>query len=255
MNYQYVYDLDDKINLLYDCVYNFTTKNSFLVDNINLQNITISDIKFIIPDKKNTLEVSEYNDIKDKIFNAKFKLLNFDEINYSCLLKRFSNQFSILIKINFYKQKNEIESFDSKINNDSLISYLLSPLVLNKKIKHILLPIINFDIEYNNIQYIFEDTIQKILNNSINSKKILPICCLQIREFFFQTLNLEQFLKFYNVNYKILIFQIIYTLRMLQDKFPEFQHNNLLLKNIYVYISEKIKVLAHFNKIRQIVIL
>ena len=110
MNYQYVYDLDDKINLLYDCVYNFTTKNSFLVDNINLQNITISDIKFIIPDKKNTLEVSEYNDIKDKIFNAKFKLLNFDEINYSCLLKRFSNQFSILIKINFYKQKNEIDT-------------------------------------------------------------------------------------------------------------------------------------------------
>ena len=45
-------------------------------------------------------------------------------------------------------------------------------------------------------------------NNSINSKKILPICCLQIREFFFQTLNLEQFLKFYNVNYKILIFKL-----------------------------------------------
>ena len=68
MNYQYVYDLDDKINLLYDCVYNSTTKNEFLVDNINLQNITISDIKFTIPDF--IRNASHYSDKFNCSFNC-----------------------------------------------------------------------------------------------------------------------------------------------------------------------------------------
>ena len=41
----------------------------------------------------------DYHKNLKNYINAKFKLLNFDEINYSCLLKRFSNQFSILIKL------------------------------------------------------------------------------------------------------------------------------------------------------------
>ena len=86
-------------------------------------------------------------------------------------------------------------------------------------------------IDYNN------EPIQKALDNN----DIIDIACLQIRENFFTTKSLDEYLKdntcttkkyIQCCKYKILLFQIIHTLATLQDNFPGFKHNNLVLKNI-----------------------
>ena len=49
-------DLEDKINLIYDYLYNLNTKNCFSFDKISLGKISIDDIKITIPEENNDLE-------------------------------------------------------------------------------------------------------------------------------------------------------------------------------------------------------
>ena len=252
MDYQNIYDLEDKINLIYDFIYNINTANSFLVNKITLGKISINDIKISLPNSNNQDEIIEYNKNKNNLLDAKFKLIKLDgNLEDGCLLKRYSDQFSVFLKIKFYIHKNEINSFDSHINNDSLFSYLLSELVLSKKTTHILLPILNLDIKYYDIEkIIYDDLINQKIKTLINNNTILDICCLQLREQFFKTRNLEDYLKEADIDYKLLLFQIIHTLCVIQNEFEGFRHNNLILKNIFIYLkknSEKYVEYDGFN--------
>ena len=83
--------------------------------------------------------------------------LNFDENMYQLLFKVYSNQFPVNVKVSFYNYNENIDSFDSHINNDSLFSYLLSELILANKTRHILLPIINFDVKLADIEKLIKE--------------------------------------------------------------------------------------------------
>ncbi|NBU99825.1 MAG: response regulator, partial [Spirochaetia bacterium] len=76
------------------------------------------------------------------------------------------------------------------IGNDSLFSYLLSQLVLKRKTNHILLPVINFDVEFDKVESLiksipiyssikekveFEEVEQTIINIADKTHKILLI--------------------------------------------------------------------------------
>ena len=256
-----IYTIDDRYNLLYDYLYNINTTNKFIIDKINLNNINIADIKFDIDDS------DEYNELKNDILNYKFILLdsslcdindrkkyNLKNINYKIhilninkyelIFKLYNDQSTFLLKINFYTNKN-INTFNNTINNDSLFSYLLSYLVLTKKINHILLPILNIDIKYNDIKHIINNYEKLNLNikNLIESNKILDICNLQLRENYFKLINLKEYINIISSdfnNIKILLFQLIYTLIIIQDEYDGFRHNNLILENIYVYENNNI---------------
>ena len=238
MDYQEIYYLDEKINLLYDYVYNHNT-TYFSIKKIILGKISIDDIKipFINLDKlkmneeDQQAELTYYNDNINDILNAKFKQLDDSYLEF----KRYSEQFPVLLKIKFYK-KNEINLIESKINNDSLFSYILSELVLMNKIKHVLLPIMNIDVKCNNISKIINNELNhKKIKDLINTNKMSNICCLQLREFYFKMKTLENYLINNEINYKLLIFQIIHTIGVIQSEFEGFRHNNLILKNIYIY--------------------
>ena len=232
------FDLDDKINLIYDYLYNLNTKNCFSFDKINLGKIGIDDIKISIPETSTDLEF--YNKNKEDIFMGRFKLINFNDETKQILLKRYSNQFPINVKINFYAYNEKtINSLDSNVNNDSLFSYVLSQLVLAKKTKHILLPIINLDATLSDIEHLIKnepayDKIKLAINNNEISNK----CCLQLREHFFKTTSLEEYLSNNTCSYKGLIFQVIHTLAILQKEYDGFRHNNLTLKNIMIYLKK-----------------
>jgi hypothetical protein len=256
-----IYTIDDRYNLLYDYLYNINTTNKFIIDKINLNNINITDIKFDID------ESDEYNELKNDILNSKFILLdsslcdindrkkyNLKNINYKIhilninkyelIFKLYNEQSTFLLKINFYTSKN-INTIDNTINNDSLFSYLFSHLVLTKKINHILLPILNIDIKYNEIKHIINNYEKLNLNikNLIESNKILDICNLQLRENYFKLINLKEYINIISEdfnNIKILLFQVIYTLLIIQDEYNGFRHNNLILENIYVYENTNI---------------
>ena len=241
-------DLEDKINLIYDYLYNINTKNCFSFDKISLGKISIDDIKINIPEEKTDLELYTRN--KEDILNARFKISSFDDETKQIILKRYSNQFSVNLKINFYSINENINSLDSQVNNDSLFSYLLSQLVLSKKTKHILLPVINIDCTLDDIENIIKnDNLYDKIKTAINNGDIGNKCCLQVREHFFRSTSLEDYLSNNICSYKGLLFQIIHTLAIIQFEFDGFRHNNLLLKNIVVYLKKSSDTYTEYSGI------
>jgi hypothetical protein len=239
-------DLDDKINLLFDYIYNSGTKNCFSVDKIKLGHIGIDDIKISYPTQDNEMEY--YNKIKNSILDGRFKLLSYDEKNHQLLFKKYSNQFSVNVKVSFYHNETSINTMESSVNNDSLFSYLLSEVVLRKKSKHILLPLLNLDAKFEDIEkYIMDDPCHEKIKNAIMNNEIVDTCCLQIREHFFRTTNLEDFLNENKCSYKNLLFQIIHTLAVIQKEFPDFRHNQLIPKNVMLYLKKNSKSYTEYE--------
>lgn len=232
--------INDKINLLYDYIYNQNTKNCFSLEKINLGKIGIDDIKLSIPKIDNEEEIKYYELNKSEILNGKFKVLSFNEENIQIYIKKYSNQFSLTLKISFYNINHKIDDlFNSPINNDSLFSYILSELVLNRKTKHLTIPLINIDIKVSEIEKIIgDDNYYDKIKNLFKNNIIQDVCCLQLREHFFSTNNLFDYLKENKCVYKGLLFQVIHTLAVLQKEFVGFKHNNLILKNIFIYLKK-----------------
>lgn len=232
------YNLNDNINILYNYCYNKNNTNCLNYENIELGNINLNNIKL-------SIEHNKYNEIYRQIINGKFKnmIINNDIYYY----KEYSHDFPITFKITFYNEQNEIYDLSSKINNDSLFSYLLSSLILSNKTKHILLPIINIDINYNDIQFIFDENTKYKLKNKIKLNEIQNICCVQIREHYFKQILLSDYLKTNSCDYKVLLFQIIHTIATIQNEYPTFRHNNLILNNILIYCKNKSDIIYSYN--------
>jgi hypothetical protein len=229
------YDLEDKINLVYEYLYNKNTKNCFSFNKITLGKISLDDIKISLP-SENQEEKEYYDKNKSDILNSRLKLVLFNEKSYELLFKRYSNQFPLNIKVKFYENSKSINSLETIINNDSLFSYILSELVLSKKTKHILLPIINLDVNYSDIESFISDSLSKsVIKTGILNNNIIDKCCLQLREHFFKSVSLEKYLLENVCSYKPLIFQVVHTIATIQQKFGGFRHNNLTLSNILVY--------------------
>jgi hypothetical protein len=222
-------NLNDKINLIYDCIYNKNTSNCYIYDEIILGKININDIKINFD---NNLEY------KDTIFKYKFKYLNYDEDKYEIYYKLYTNNYPIFLKINFYNN-NDIDKLNNYINNDNLFSYLLSLLVLKKKTNHILLPINNIDFKFEDFEFIIKnnDIIYKSIKNAIYNNNIINIGCFQLKEYFFKSNNLYDYLINNKCDFKILLFQIIHTLAVINNEFTNFSHNNLIQKNILLYLK------------------
>lgn len=241
------YDLEDKINLIYDYLYNLNSKNCFSFDKITLGKIGLDDIKLSLP-SDNQEEKEYWNKNKSDILNGRFKLISFDEKSYNILLKRYSNQFPVNVKVSFYKKPKSINLMEEPINNDSLFSYILSQLVLAKKTKHILLPVINLDVNYSDIEnFTSDDSSNLIIKNGILNNYITDKCCLQLREHFFRTVNLEKYLSEHVCSYKGLLFQVIHTLAIIQKEFEGFRHNNLILSNILVYLKKSSESFVEYD--------
>ena len=149
------FSINDKINIIYNFIYKKNKKNSNINTNIDIKKITLDDIKISITDKE------YYNIIKNDIFNASFKFIcyKYDYI----LLKRYSDNLNLIVKIYFYENNININNIKYSINNDNLFSYLFSNLVLLDKTSNILLPIINFDIEF---KYLHQDNYLSLMNSS-----------------------------------------------------------------------------------------
>ena len=248
------YNFNEKINIIYEYLYNNANKSCFTVDKINLGEIGLPTIKLSIPEdkmiecyngdmKKTTCSsnIDMYNNIKSQILTGKFKLLNYNDDMKQFTLKRYSDELPLLVKITFYKNEKSINMINSPVNNDSLFSYLLSGLVLsqigNNKTRHILLPIINIDMKYEDI----DKYIDKNIKNDIINNLVTDTVCVQIREHFYNTVLLLDYIKD-NLNtktIKLLFFQVFHTLALLQKNYAGFKHNNLTLNNILLYLKQK----------------
>lgn len=228
MNKEFL-NLDDKIKILYEFIND--KYNDIDINKINYKDLLLDDIKISISDYE------FYNEIKQNILDANFKVIFYDNdtifiVRNSNLLNNDNNIMNTLIKINIYNN-NDINEINSNINKDNQLSYILSSLVLSKKIQHLLLPIMNFDIKFKDIINILQSSgLQNIINYDDDT-----VCCMQIKEQFNETYLLHEYLikneeHLMNI-LKPLLFQLIYSLiiihRELSLSFLEFSIQNLLI--------------------------
>lgn len=239
MEYKNIFDLNDKINLIYDYLYNINTKNCFLVNKITMGNINIDDIKLI--SNNNTSNDNEfYTQMKNEILQGQFRFIYFNNNLSFFVFKKYTNHFPINIKISFYSNVDDVDNISYNINNDNLISYLLSYLVLSKHTKHILLPIINLDCDYNDIVHIIKNLNEyTLIKKLLLENKLSENICIQVRESYFKNINLNEYLHNNLCEMKILFFQIIHTLAVINEHYKGFVHNNLILDNINIYLKKK----------------
>ncbi len=222
------YNIDEKINLIYNFLYNEVDTSCYSVDNIDQKAITIDDIKIGIKHKDVISELLE--SFKQGVFQISH--MNKDDVTLR--LKRFSDNNTMEVLINPYKKNLKHDSLTS--NRDSLFSYILSKLVLDNKTSSILLPIINFDVQFDSLLSIFKQfKIETFYNEKINSDEITDIFSIGIREMFNKGFSLDTYLSKNELNYKYLLFQIIHCLAIIQKEHPNFQHNMLNLKNVMIY--------------------
>jgi hypothetical protein len=213
-------NINEKINIIHDYFYNNVLQSCYDINSIDINNIEKDDIK--ITNHKEII-----NNLLEQVI--KYPLQYLFDIEDNIYLMRYDNQFNSLIKLSILNE--------NKKTNDDLINYILSELVIKQKTKHILLPIINFDIKLLEIKNILNN----IKLNDLFIKQcedVESICSIKIRECFFNLQTLKDYLN--NIdNYKLLLFQIIHTLAIIKNKYPDFNHNNLNLENIFVYINDK----------------
>ena len=222
--------MEKKINLLYNFLYNKSFNNCFIIDKIKLGEIKIDDIK--LTDEK------EINECIDELNKGRFTYIDYNEKDILIYLKRYSDSFPLTIKIGIYS--NDINIINNSSNNDALFSYLLSQLVLNKKTIHILLPIVNLDVPFDKIKNLIKNIpIYKSLEEKIEFDEIKNIFSVRVREHFFKSKLLSEYLSENKCFYKPLLFQIIHTLAIIQKEFPGFRHNNLTPENILIYLKKE----------------
>ena len=210
-------DLENRITLLYNYI-NSLNRNDYEIEPINLKNINRDDIEMIYGEQSKNIFQSILDNQLQFLFN----------INEDIYLKTILNSNSALIKI----------SLSNNSFNDNYISYILSEFVLLNKTTHILLPIINLSINLFDIKNLLKkietpDEFNNLLDK--NKKKIINV---KIREGLYNLTTLRNYIDENKINYKNTLFRIIYTLLMIKTKYEYFQHNNLTLDNIFVYINK-----------------
>ena len=236
MKNQNKYDqIDFCLNILFDFFYNKNDKVCYKIKPIIKKSITVNTLK------KNK------NFVYDDIFNEKIDYVGF--YNNKWYFKRSSiSSYPCLLCIAKYQDNNNNQD---DLERGELIDmgyhYLLSEISANDNLQHVMLPIMNFDIEYDDlIKYniIFQDNIR------LEKNKLLYVC---IYENYFPMQTLDNYLR-ENLNqvdllqWKVIIFQTLFTLYKISEKMRNFRHNNLNLNSIFV-IKNKSKDKTKIYKI------
>ena len=231
-------NIDARILLAYQYYYE---KN----DNMcyNIKQVNVNDAKN--PDNIKYQPTNEkMNNIINQLFNTDIKYIGKKGQKY--IYERYG-LYNVDVSISLY-----VDDLDdiNQSNNGEIMHFLLSDFLTYKQTKHIIIPIINLDIPLSSIRNFLNktqnDDIKKLLNN--NDDKILKI---NITEHFFKKKTLhdalsDELLKSWSdLDFKILIFQLIHTLSLICTKYPNFAHNNLILKHINCYITTRNEKIFH----------
>ena len=205
-----------KVNMLYDYTYSDSFKGDIKEISIDINNITMDDIKI-------KFEGDNYDDTLTELLEGKFKKINFIKKLNTLVLKKYTEGFSLLVLISPYNNSDEIDRLDSLNNNDSLFSYFLSPLILSKKTRHISLPVINIDVKFTQMIDILKPytDIFDLYQELIEKERINEMFSLRVRESFFKSIILDEFINMEECDIKKLLFQVLHTLAVLHNQIPQ----------------------------------
>ena len=214
--------IDFLLNILYDKIYNPDTNKCYIVPPIIKNEITIDTLK---------RQYSDNSDEIDKLFKDEGTYLG--KYNGKWVFKLTSlTTYPCLMTISEYEHKN-YDDLSKGENINMAFHYMTSELVIGDKIKYYLLPVMNFDID----QKIFEKKAKNIYKK-LDVKSNESMLCVNINECYFDICTLKEYLdktKMTPLKWKILLFQILFALFKLQEKFKKFRHNMLNLEAIRIY--------------------
>ena len=213
-------NIDFRLNVLFDAVYNETNNECYKFDPISKQNISLIDIKepadfdcSIVFDKC-SLKFIEYS-------NKRFHFKRASDSTYPCT-----------VSIGKYENEQNINDLSSNELMNIGTMYILSELVISDKIKNILLPIMFFDLDMNDLN----ENMISVLKEKFNESD--KLYCL-VTEHYFKMDTLRSFIN-NNKNitleqWKSICFQILFTLYKITERLPEFRHNMLNIDSIKIY--------------------
>jgi hypothetical protein len=230
-------NLDYRLNILYDFVYNDNTNVCYKFKPISLSEISFDKIKM-------------NNKILEKnVFSEEIKYIG--KINNKYHFKRLSKtHYPCTITVGIYKDKNDINNMMGSENINILNTYVLSEIIANENNKFVILPIANFDLSFGELSdysSIIANEIKK--NNKITNDTMVYI---NITEHYFSMDTLYKFLiennsKMTLKHWKSLFFQILFILYKITNRLKQFRHNNLNLNSIWVYKRKDIESIKEFN--------
>lgn len=221
-------ELDDCLDLLYNIVYN---KNlEYKCHHIEKSKICIQHLK----------KSHQFN--PDPILNGKIKQIA--KINNKYFFKRYpdnENSYPVTLEIHAYDNEMDYVNLRSKECIHLLYLLLFSEYVINDKIPFIMLPIFNFDITDSKIkQY---PVFKEITNNG-------KWFSVQMTEHYFNIEPLKSYLETVDVtslNWKALLFQIIYVWCYIKSKYSNFIHGNYTFDSFWVYHTKKTEILSQYT--------
>ena len=215
-------NIDVRINILYDAIYNKNSSSTYIFKPIIKQNISLIDIK--MPNDYNYLE----NALTEKIsyigkYNDKWIFKRTSDSSHPCTLS-----------VCKYSGSRNVNDLGTNELYNPAIHYILSELVINEKIKHIVLPIMFFDIDLTTIQ----KKVPIMYDELKNEKNKLYLFA---SEHYFKMKTLKEYLtdeELSLLDWKVLLFQIIFTLSKISEKIKKFRHNMLNLEAIRLYVKK-----------------
>jgi hypothetical protein len=232
-------DVNNLLRLAYDFYYNPNKTLCYDVKPINLQDVEdYKSIKRVY--NKNQTYMFVNNFLNDKIVFVKKIMTLFGN---KFIFKKINDPYSVNLSIFIYNT-GEQNNLSSPQNINKIFLKLFSDFLSYDQTKHILLQILNVDVGLVDIEDFFVNSgiqeLKELLNTQNINNKVVSI---GITEHFFKLVYLDDFLNENTLSswdeesYKALIFQILFTLTVIQNKYPNFRHNNLILKNMEGYIK------------------
>ena len=216
-------NLDFRINILYDAVYNKESTSKYNLKPIVKNNISLIDIK-----EPTSFDFSH-------VFDGQIKFI--DKKNNKWEFKRSSSSsHPCSLLIGKYDGGGNINDLSRKELYNPAVHYILSEIALNENFKHSLLPLMFFDITPNELKE-KSMTIYDIIKNEIDDMTRLYVFVV---EHYFKTETLREYLEHEGTNmtilkYKVLIFQILFALFKISERYQKFRHNMLNLDSIRIY--------------------
>ena len=227
-------NIDYCLNILYDYIYTQSSE-CYEINYESKINVPLENLK------------KDINFDYDHILAEKLEFI--DRIHDNLIFKRFSTTgYSAMIKMRPYEDDININNLHSRHLIDMKLNYILSDLAINNNHKFLLFPIMNFDVNMDEIKRLNPSAYDQILTSYTDTDNISEgTVCVQVMEHYFKLMTVEQYLQqnyktMSDTDWKVFCFQILYILYKIQKQYPSFRHNRLDLNAMYVYIrAEKDK--------------
>ena len=233
-------DIDTRLNILYDYIYNTKSNNCYIFNGIVRKSITIEDLK--MPDDFDG----------EQVLKEKMKFIGYYNNRWN--FKRYSTtSFPSMISIGRYKDGKKTNSLNRGEIYDIGMMFIIGEIVSYEKFNHSLLPIMFFDIELCKLKKYNSDIYLQIKNNKSECNgKDKDMYYVLVSENYHTTMTLNSYIDENHNNFTkdtiiVLIFQVIYSLYKIYSKLNGFRHNKLDLNSILVVLRNNTKEEIIYN--------